>query len=72
MTAEEILAKSKLLTEANCRIIEGVVYERLSDAHLDKFFSSNCDIFRFFFTVDHYDYVEPGSMLHETLERHFK
>jgi hypothetical protein len=60
-TAEYILEHSDLLIKSNCKIVDDVLYERLSDAHLDEFFRHNCDIFRFFISTDHYDYVEDDA-----------
>ena len=71
MTAEEILNKSELLVKSNCIIVDDVLYERLQDASLNEFFSGCCDVFRFFISDDHYDYVEDEHLL-EMLAKHFE
>lgn len=42
-TAEYILKHSDLLIKSNCKIVDGVLYERLQDGHLDAFFTSNVE-----------------------------
>ena len=41
------------------------------DASLNEFFSGCCDVFRFFISDDHYDYVEDEHLL-EMLAKHFE
>ena len=48
-TAKHILKKSDLLIPKNCLIIGDVLYERLHKCRAGKY--------RFFFSVDDYDYV---------------
>lgn len=46
-SASYILENSELLIKENCVILDDILYERLNNNH-----------YRFFFSVDDYDYLE--------------
>ena len=76
MTAEEILNTSDLLIKSDCVIMDGVLYERMRDGELDKFFKSDCTIYRYFLAADDYDYLDPAFRSEdaakiEKLNKHF-
>lgn len=73
--AQHILDNCELLVKADCKIIDDVVYERCKfDSLFSKSEFVNTDIetyylndddhvYRFFITVDDYDYVTDSEMI---------
>jgi hypothetical protein len=51
-SAEHILENSELLIQADCIILDDVLYERLAKGK-----------YRFFFSTDDYDYLEDEEMI---------
>jgi len=51
-SAQFILDNSKLLIKSDCKIVNDVLYEKLGKSE-----------YRFFFSVDDYDYLENQAMI---------
>lgn len=66
-TAEYILNNSDLLIKADCVIIDDVLYEHCRVDH--KLYVEEC--YRYFISVDDYDYVEDTELI-KKLDSHFK
>lgn len=70
-----ILRNSDLLVERDCKVVDGLLYERVSFDHLFEFndfantdretyyFDGDRHVYRQFIDVDDYDYVTDPSLL---------
>lgn len=57
--AQFILDNSELLIKSDCRIVDGVLYERLGLSNI----GNEPTGYRFFFSCDDYDYLENDEMV---------
>lgn len=65
-TANYILNNSDLLVKEDCMIVDGVLYERLTDSP-----AKNEENYRFYFSTDDYDYLQSKKMV-KILDKLFK
>jgi hypothetical protein len=63
-SAEYILENSTLLIEKDCRILNGVLYERIDGGVIvvENGWFAPSHKYRFFFNCDDYDYLENDSV----------